>query len=223
MKIIDLFWQVLFPPKCLLCRRLLSKDELDLCHSCRADGPECTSSRKKLPFIDSWTAVWYYEGSARSSLLRYKFRGARGYAKAYGRLLAMKLLEAHPEGFDLLTWVPISRRRKLQRGYDQVELLASAVGQELGLMPIPLLRKIRHNPPQSGIVGQAQRRANVLGVYQAENTQSVINQRILILDDIITTGATVGECARVLLTAGAKEVHCGAVAMARHQANNKVR
>lgn len=223
MKIIDLFWQLLFPPKCLLCRRLLSKYELDLCRSCRADGPDCIPGRKKLPFIDSWVAVWYYEGNARSSLLRYKFRGARGYAKGYGRLLAMKLLEAHPEGFDLLTWVPISRRRKLQRGYDQVELLAAAVGQELGLTPVPLLRKIRHNPPQSGIVGQAQRRANVLGVYQAENTQSVINQRILILDDIITTGATVSECARVLLTAGAKEVHCGAVAIARHQAKNEVR
>jgi predicted amidophosphoribosyltransferase len=63
----------------------------------------------------------------------------------------------------------------------------------------------------------------VLGVYEVQNTHCIQGKRILILDDIITTGATVRECARILLTAGAKEVHCGAMAVARHQANNKVR
>ena len=85
------------------------------------------------------------------------------------------------------------------------------------------MKKIRHNRPQSGIVGDAQRRANVLGAYRVENPELLRGKRIILLDDIITTGATAGECARVLLTAGAKEVHCGAVAVARHQANNKVR
>ena len=135
----------------------------------------------------------------------------------------MKLLESHPDGFDILTWVPVSPLRKLTRGYDQVELLAKAVGAELGIVPVPLLRKIRHNRPQSGIVGEAKRRANVLGVYRAEHRALLKGKRIVLLDDIITTGTTAGECARVLLTAGAKEVHCGAVAVARHQANNKVR
>ena len=214
---------LLFPPKCLLCRRLLKDEELDLCHTCRTDSPECTNFRKKLPFIDSWTAVWYYEDTVRRSLLRYKFRGTRSYAKGYGRLLAMRLLESHPDGFDHLTWVPVSPLRKLTRGYDQVELLAKAVGQELGVTPIPLLKKVRHNRPQSGIVGEAKRRANVLGVYRVKNPELLCGKRIILLDDIITTGTTVGECARVLLTAGAKEVHCGAVAVVRHQANNKVR
>ena len=213
----------LFPPKCLLCRQILTDDELDLCRACRSDGPDCTNSRKKLPFIDSWTAVWYYEDNARRSLLRYKFRGARSYAKGYGRLLAMKIQESHPDGFDLLTWVPVSPLRKLTRGYDQVELLAKAVGQELGMEPTSLLKKIRHNRPQSGIVGEAKRRANVLGVYRVADPQLTSGKRIVLLDDIITTGTTAGECARVLLTAGAKEVHCGAMAVARHQANNKVR
>lgn len=215
--------QILFPPKCLLCRKVLRDGELDLCRACRTDGPDCTNSGKKIPFIDSWTAVWYYEDRARNSLLRYKFRGARSYAKGYGRLLAMKLQQARPEGFDLLTWVPVSPLRKLTRGYDQVELLANAVGQELGLEPVRLLRKIHHNRPQSGIAGDAQRRANVLGVYQAENPELLKGKSVLLLDDIITTGATAGECARVLLTAGGKEVHCGAMAFARHRANHKVR
>lgn len=215
--------QLLFPPKCLLCRRLLKENELDLCHDCRIHTDTCENFRKKLPFIDSWAAVWYYEDTVRHSLLRYKFRGARGYAQGYGRLLAMKLQTSHPDGFDLLTWVPISPLRKLQRGYDQVELIANAVGQELGLKPVVLLRKIRHNRPQSRIVGDAKRRANVLGAYQVENESLLQGKRILLLDDIITTGATAGECARILLTAGAKEVHCGAMAVARHQVNNKVR
>lgn len=223
MKLLTFLSNLLFPPKCLLCSRVLADNELDLCRKCRTDGPECTNYQKKLPFIDSWAAVWYYEDTARRSLLRYKFRGKRNYANGYGRLLAMKLQEAHPEGFDLLTWVPVSSLRKFTRGYDQVELLARSVGQELGLEHMLLLRKIRHNRPQSGIIGDAKRRANVLGVYRVENPEILRDKKILLLDDIITTGATAGECARVLLTAGAKEIHCGAMAIARHRANNKVR
>ena len=223
MRLSDFVLNLLFPPKCLLCRHILADHELDLCHKCRIDGPECTNYQKKLPFIDSWSAVWYYEDTARRSLLRYKFRGARSYASGYGRLLAMKLQEVHPEGFDVLTWVPVSRLRRFTRGYDQVELLAQAVSSELGMEPMPLLRKIRHNRPQSGIIGDAQRRANVLGVYRVENPELLQGKKVLLLDDIITTGATAGECARVLLTAGAKEIHCGAMAIARRRSNNKVR
>jgi ComF family protein len=220
MKLFHAISQLLFPQKCLLCREILSSDELDLCHSCRINAPACPISRKKLPFIDSWAAVWYYEDQVRFSLLRYKFYGVRSYAQGYGRLLAMKLQREHPDGFDLLTWVPISSVRKLRRGYDQVELLAEAVGKELGMKPVRLLKKTRNNPPQSGIVGQAERRANVLGIYQVVQPQLLSGKKVLLLDDIITTGATAGECARVLLTAGAKEVHCGAVAAARHQAKS---
>jgi len=126
----------------------------------------------------------------------------------------MRLQQEYPDGFDLLTWVPISPLRRFTRGYDQVELLAEAVGQELGMTPVSTLRKTRHNRPQSSITGQAQRRANVLGVYEAVCPQMVQGKRVLLLDDIITTGTTAGECARVLLTAGAKEVHCGCIAAA---------
>ena len=207
--------ELLFPSKCILCGTLLKKDETDLCRNCRVDSPEYPQGKLKIQFLDSLAAIWYYEGDVRRSLLRYKFYGARHYAQSYGRLLAMVILNAHPEGFDALTWVPISRLRKLRRGYDQVELLAKAVGRELGMEPVPLLKKIRNNPPQSGIQGQAQRRANVLGMYRAENAEEIQGKRILLLDDILTTGATAGECARVLLTAGAAEVHCAVIAAAR--------
>ena len=208
---------VLFPPKCVLCGELLDKHETDICRSCRVESSECHSGREKLSFLDSWAAVWYYEGYIRSSLLRYKFCHARHYAPVYGRMLAMRIQQEYPDGFDMLTWVPVSRIRRFTRGYDQVELLVQAVGQELGMEPVPTLKKIRNNRPQSGIEGQAKRRANVLGAYSAVCPQNVRGKRVLLLDDIITTGATAGECARVLLTAGAKEVHCGFIAAARHQ------
>lgn len=207
--------QMLFPPKCVLCGTLLKKEELDLCRQCRVEAPWHPNRKTKLQFLDSFAAVWYYEGNVRQSLLRYKFRNARSFAGAYGRLLAMKLQEESPAGFDCLTWIPVSRLRRFRRGYDQVELLAKAVGRELGMTPVPLLIKVRHNRPQSGIHGAAERRANVLGVYRVTDPERLAGKRILLLDDILTTGATAGEAGRVLLTAGAKEVHCAVVAAAR--------
>lgn len=216
-------FDLLFPPKCVLCGKILSQDQMDLCHECRIDSPECPISRNKLSFLDSWVAVWYYENPVRRSLLRYKFRGHRSYAASYGRLLAMKILQAHPEGFDLLTWIPTSPLRKFRRGYDQVELLAKYTGRELGLQPVKLLRKVRNNRPQSQIHGDAHRRANVLGVYKVTDPEKLAGKKILLLDDIVTTGSTAGEASRVLLTAGAKEVHLGAVAAARHHAKKQVK
>ena len=215
MKLYYFLMHLLFPPKCILCGKLLKGEEQDLCRDCRVDSPEYPLRKEKFQFLDSFTAVWYYEGNVRRSLLRYKFYNSRNFAAGYGRLLAMKLLEAHPEGFDCLTWVPVSPLRKLQRGYDQVELLAKAVGRELGMEPVPLVKKVRHNRPQSGISGAAKRRANVLGAYREINRQQIAGKRILLLDDILTTGATAGEAGRVLLTAGAKEIHCAAIAAAR--------
>lgn len=215
MKLGDLIGRLLYPPKCVLCGALLEKDETDLCHCCRSDAPFCEKSRKKLRFLDSCVAVWYYEENVRRSLVRYKFYGAQSFASAYGRLLAMKLEQKHPNGFDILTWVPVSPVRKFFRGYDQVELLARAVGSELGITPVPMLKKIRHNRAQSRIRSEAKRRANVLGAYQVTEPETVRGKTIVLLDDIITTGATMGECARMLLTAGALEVHGGAVATTR--------
>lgn len=221
MKTVHLIADLLFPRKCVLCRKVLEKDETDLCRCCRVEAPECLVPSAKLSFLDSWTAVWYYEDPVRASVLRYKFHGARHYAACYGKVLAMKLQEQHPDGFDLLTWVPVSRLRRFRRGYDQVELLARAVGRELGMKPVRLLKKIRNNPPQSGISGQAERRANVLGVYRLTDASLLADKKILLLDDVVTTGATAGECARMLLTGGASQVHFGAVATGRHHGKTK--
>ena len=212
---------ILFPPKCVLCRKVLEHHEKDICAKCEREIPVCPKSKTKLPFIESWTALWFYEDDVRKSLLRYKFGYRRSYARNYGSLLAKKLQAEYPEGFDILTWVPISPLRKLKRGFDQVEKLALALEEPMGMKPARTLKKIRHNRPNSGICGQAHRRANVLGAYKAVNTQQLWGKRVLLLDDIITTGATAGECARMLLTAGAREVYVGAVAKARHDSKIK--
>lgn len=216
MKLLSYLSDLLFPPKCVLCGNLLARQETDLCHGCREAVEDFIPSRRTISFVAQWLAMWYYKGDVRESLLRYKFYGRRSYSRAYGRLLALRLLPLAGQ-FDILTWIPISPRRKRKRGFDQVELIARAVGSELGLSPVRTLKKIRHTPPQSGISGQAERKANVLGAYRPVNAAAFQGKRILLLDDIITTGATAGECARTLMTAGAKEVICAAVAAAEQQ------
>ena len=203
----------LFPRKCILCRSILGKDETDLCGKCRTDQPEYHYGKKKVPFTEAMTAVWMYQGNVRRSLHRYKFRGARHYAGPYGRLLAMRVLRDLPP-CDMVTWVPISGKRLRSRGYDQVELLAKAAAPELGIPPERLLEKIRDNRANSDLKTPAERRANVLGVYRAVEPERLRGKRVLLLDDIVTTGATASECARVLLTAGAEEVYFAAVAAA---------
>lgn len=211
---------LLFPPKCVLCGKLLEREETDLCHECRTDRPLYPRPSGGKEFIDRWTAVWYYDTVVRRSLLRYKFHGARHYASCYGRMLAMKLTEEDLTDFDLLTWIPVSAKRLRKRGYDQAQLLAQAVGAELGREPTPTLRKKWDNPPQSGISGPAQRRANVLGIYQVLDPERVRGKNILLLDDILTTSATASECARMLLTAGAERVTLGAVAAGGRKKDN---
>lgn len=211
--------RLLYPPKCPLCGQLLDGPEAGLCAGCAAHTREFPPSRIPLPHLESWTALWYYEGEVRESLLRYKFGHRTAYARVFGQLLAKRLSESHLQ-FDILTWVPTGRLRRRKRGYDQVELLAKATAKALGCKMQRTLRKIRDNPPQSGLGGAAQRRANVLGAYRTVHPERIAGQRILLLDDVITTGATAGECARMLLTAGAGEVHLACVAAANHQENS---
>ena len=203
----------LFPRKCILCRSILGKEETDLCRACRTDQPEYPFGRKKVPHISALTALWRYDGDVRKSIHRYKFGGARHYADAYGRLLAMRISRDLPTA-DVITWVPVSRKRRRARGYDQVELLAKAVGPELGIPAEPLLNKFRDNQANSCLKTPEERRANVLGVYKVIEPERLHGKRVLLLDDIVTTGATASECARVLLTAGAEEVIFAAVAAA---------
>ena len=206
-----------FPPKCVLCQKLLGKEQTDLCPACRENAPEFPENKIKLSFLAQWTGVWYYKDDVRLSLLRYKFSGRRHYARSYGKILAMKLRRMGWDDTDVLTWIPISARRKFVRGFDQSYLLARVVARELDRPLTAAVKKIRHTKPQSGMGDAAHRRANILGAYRVIDPQLVRGKRVLLLDDIITTGATASECARVLLTAGAKEVKLATGAVADHK------
>ena len=215
---------ILFPPKCILCKKILSKEETDMCRDCREHQPEYGNQKIKLSFLAQWTGLWYYKENVRESILRYQFSGRRSYGCVYGRLLAMKLLKDGWDDFDVLTWVPISRQRKRIRGYDQVEVFAKVLAEELGKELIPALKKVRNTKPQSTMGDASHRRANILGAFEVTDPMLICNKRVLLLDDIITTGATASECARVLLTAGAKEVKLATLAVASHEkTSNKSR
>ena len=215
MKLTHLILDLLYPPKCVLCQKLLPKQETDLCADCRRDTDSYISGKDRISFVASSTILWYYEQRVRESLLRFKFSGRRSYADAYARLLAVKLLPQREE-IDLITWVPVSKSRLRRRGYDQCQLLAQALAKELDIPAVRTLTKIRNNQVQSRLGDVSQRKANVLGVYRSINPEAFRGKRILLIDDIITTGATLSEAARVLTTDGAATVSGAAVAAASH-------
>lgn len=165
-------------------------------------------------------APFPYVAPVRDSLLRYKFHGATHYVDCYGELLAACVSSQLAGQYDLITWVPISRRRRRKRGYDQTKLLCHALCRQLDRPAIQTLRKTVNNPAQSSLDSAERRRANVLGVYEAVRPERFAEKRILLIDDIVTTGATLSECSRVLLTAGAKEVVCAAFAAAQRMDRN---
>ena len=203
---------LLFPRKCLLCEKILSKQELDLCNTCREDTESFPEIKNTLSFVAGWTAMWYYKENVRHGILRYKFYGKRNRGDSFGRLLAMHLLQCRYTDFDVLTWVPLSAAKLRKRGYDQVQQVGKAVSRELGQPLVPTLKKIRDTSTQSTLETLDARRANVLGAYVVTDPEAVKGKRILLLDDVITTGATASECAKTLLLSGAKEVYCAALA-----------
>lgn len=204
--LLDLF----FPPKCAFCGRL---GVHGVCEACESALPRMeTALREGAPF-GKCAVPLKYEGMVRKALLRYKFHGARGAAEGFGALLARCAAEELGGEFDVVTWAPVSDKRRKSRGYDQAYLLARHAARAWETEPAALLKKRRDTPPQSGL-GAAERRGNVLGVYEAQNAAQIENARVLLIDDIITTGSTLGECVRVLREAGAQSVVCACLASA---------
>ncbi len=216
MGVFSAMLDLLFPPRCVFCHGLLRKGEAEICASCVGSLPRTRGGApKKGDFFSVCVAPLYYEKNVRESLLRYKFHGADAYAKTYGRLLADCIREELAEPYDLISWVPLSRKRLRERGYDQAKLLALAAAGTLGEQAICTLEKTRDVQKQSTLNSPEKRRANVSGVYRVPDPERIAGKRILLIDDIVTTGATLSECARTLLEAGAARVLCAAVACSR--------
>ena len=215
MNIILCLLDLFFPPKCPFCGRVL--DAPGICGKCAASLPwtEEGKTLQTLPGNLRCAAPLWYEEAVREGLLAFKFQGSQAAAKPLGELIARCAAEQFAGEFDTVTWVPVSQRRLRKRGYDQARLLAEQACRLWDTQPVGLLEKCVDTPAQSGLSEPAARRANVLGVFDPAPGAEIAGKRILLVDDICTTGATLAECGRVLRDAGAAEVVCVAVARAR--------
>mgnify|MGYP003292155400 CR=1 FL=1 len=210
MRFFQWLLDLLYPPKCCFCHKL-SREAL--CPACRKEIPytNAISREQSFPHVKCCLSPLYYKGHVRDSVLRYKFHGMTGYASVYGELMG-KCIDESGISCDIISWVPLSRKRFRQRGYNQSELIARELSGCLGVPCMPLLKKIRHNPAQSGIRDAARRRANVAGVYRVREGDRPGGKRVLLVDDVVTTGASLSECARMLREAGCPAVYAATLA-----------
>ena len=200
-----------FPRRCPFCGRVAGRALL--CPKCETDLPRC--DRVRTGAFGECAAPLYYEGSVRDAILAFKFKGRIEHLNCFGALMAEKAAEVYADRFDAVTWVPVSKKRLKKRGFDQARMLCASLCVDWHIDPQETLRKTGDNPPQSGIDDPAARRANVLDMYEPVSPENIAGKRFLLIDDIVTTGATLAECVRVLKAAGAADVVCLALAMAR--------
>ena len=214
MILIDFFLDLLYPPRCCFCHKITEKEKI--CSACAAKLPYTkeNSRQTKLNYISAAVSPLYYKDSVRDSLLRYKFHSATGYSKVYGQLIA-KCIDENGINCDIITYVPLSRKRQWVRGYNQAELIANEISKHSGVPVVKLLVKVKNNPAQSGIKSPQKRKTNVLGAYKAVNSELIGEKSVLIIDDIITTGATISECAKILRQQGSGEIFAASLARSK--------
>ena len=205
---------ILFPRRCVFCAGILKRGEESVCARCAGELPYTSgaAAHREGDYFEDCVVPLRYEGQVRKSLHRFKFRGASNYADCYGAILASCIRETLDGRYDLISWVPLSPGRKRARGYDQAMLLACAAALELDNVAVETLRKDVEAQAQSTMGGKDQRRANISGAYSVVDRELIAEKRILLIDDIVTTGSTLSECAKTLLLAGAESVVCAALA-----------
>lgn len=176
---------------CPVCGRKTARAEI--CLECKAEAPL---------FKRATSAIIYSDGGARL-ILKFK-RGAK-YLKNYlGNLMAEKAKKL--PACDCVTYVPITKKRRRERGYNQGELLAEVVAQRLELPLVHALIKKRDTDDQKSL-SKRERTDNLKGCFEVTERQKIKGKRVLLVDDVLTTGATAEEVSRKLLSCGASEVY----------------
>lgn len=207
---------LLYPPKCVFCGRLLKDGEAGWCGACQGSLPWMGDAPEKAcPPAARCVAPLWYRDEVRESFHRYKFEGRDFYAPEYGKLMAQCVRDKLGLDFDLICWAPLSQKRLRKRGYDQAELLARVLGAELDKPVVPALRKARDTLEQSSLEDEAARARNAAGAYELADPAAAAGKRVLLVDDIVTSGSTLSNCAQILLDAGANEVWAAVFARAR--------
>jgi len=195
--------QALFPARCTGCGTVAD----GLCSRCQVDLRPAPSAPPP-PGVDWWVAPFAYEGSLREVLARAKYRNARsGLAWLASAVATSASRQAASGGrhLDTVTWPPTTDARRRQRGFDQAEHLARAIARRLDLPARPLLAR-RPGPPQTGR-SRADRHRGPIFV-----SRPVAGAHLLLVDDVATTGATLGSAAAALREAGAASVTAATVA-----------
>ena len=228
------FWRALgdffFPPKCLLCGGSLGETPDDHpCPLCLAEikfffhprcpccglafgetpGEDhlCSGCLTEERYFSKARALGPYEGLIVEAISRFKYLGSSRLAKVLGTLLAEYQDPDFPfSEFALILSVPLHPQRLRQRGFNQSLLLARRISRRHSIpLDFTALHRIRHTQPQTQLSGY-ERQKNIRGAFEVRRPEVIAEKHILLIDDVFTTGATVQECSRVLLKAGAKQV-----------------
>jgi ComF family protein len=175
------------------------------------DNGQCGLCRRGLTRFDAAFAYGSYEAALREMVHLLKYGGVRTLASPMGAFLTGAL--PRNQRFDLIVPMPMHWMRRWQRGFNQAELLAAEVSKRTGIRLASPVRRVRSTSPQAGL-SRARRRENMSGAFAVARRADVNGKRILLVDDVLTTGATASACAGVLKRAGAKYVAVLALARA---------
>ncbi|MBR5540425.1 MAG: ComF family protein [Clostridia bacterium] len=200
---------------CQACEAHLSVVAPPVCMYCGQAKRQCGCAKHRLAF-DKIAAPFYYEAAVRDGILRLKRRDDPDAIRYFAeRMREVVRREYGDEPIDGLTYVPMTARALREREYNQGKLLAEALGTQLMLPVYATLKKIYETPPQKELDLHA-RSGNVLGVFEVTD-RTVRGKTLLLVDDVITTGATLHECAKMLKIYGAGRVLAVTVAVRRHK------
>ena len=207
-------FDLIYPPKCVFCEKVLKSG--DFCENCAKELPYTKGDAvyQRFPFVAKCFSPLYYKDKVREAVIRCKFGGRQSYSSRFAAIMS-ECAENNLDcgGIDMISYIPLGKKRYRQRGYNQSELIARHIAAEVIVPCVDTLVKIRDNPAQSGIKDRAKRAKNVAGAYEVKDAGLVRGKTILLVDDVVTTGATLSECARVLSKAGAGRIY--AVTLAR--------
>jgi ComF family protein len=182
---------------CIQCRApFLSRFPLD-------DAGRCGLCRRGVRGFDAAYSFGFYEDELRKLIHLFKYGRIQTLSAPLGRLLALAL--PREQNFDVIVPMPLHWHKRWQRGFNQAELLAHEIGRRTHTPVRNALRRVRSTASQAGLTS-AKRRANVSGAFQVKRRSTLNGSRVLLIDDVMTTGATAASCARALKRGGASQV-----------------
>ena len=207
MNFFDYCIDLIYPRKCAFCGKKIN--ERYTCRKCSNiieyyhEKVDISASEDKK--CDVIVSAISYDGFVKEKILQYKFRNAKYLAPAFAEILVPKIDKYSPD-FDFIVSVPISRKRLRERGYNQSDLIARYLSKFANIQyKADLLVKTKNNLRQSEL-DLNERKENVKDAYSIKNVEVIKKKKIILIDDIYTTGATLNECAKILKNAGADEV-----------------